>query len=112
MKTLFASLFLFAVTTVSFNTEATENLDSFAICDGLSEIATGVMENRQSGITHEESIELAKGTASGPLKQVIFLMLESAYDEPLETTPELKRASIILFASLQRSECIMHLHEK
>jgi len=105
MKKLFTSLFLVGVTTVSFNTQASPNYDLNVVCDAMRDTASNIMVGRQNGLPYSKAISIVNQLVEQPLTPVFLLMVDSAYQVPIEDSEMQKEMSAQVFGIQQYKAC-------
>ena len=105
MKKLFTSLFLFAVTTASFNTYA-NNSDTAKLCEHMRTLSYNVMSFRQVGAEQQEVRNIFITPETIALSDITNTLIKEAYALPVGDTIPVKVERANMFADNTKELCL------
>ena len=95
-----------AATLVSSGALAQENAERTELCSSLSDLATGVMIQRQAGDPAPEVLQGLEALGDQQFAPIFTDLVVSAYSEPRYNADENKQDAVADFASAAWLECM------
>ena len=84
---------------------AISNEELSSRCKSMSELSKIIMQKRQDGVPMSEMMEKVVNTSTQPLRDLIRLLVISAYEKPRFNTPEIQQKTILDFENESYLTC-------